>query len=167
MEPQGAGRLIPGQKSVCLVFSAVGGEPLLAERDSHGRALLPSSSTLSTLPTLSSLSTLPKLPTLPTWPTLLSPGRHIVQLAPAGGARHPQGPDFFPETVAESIIRTSPPLSQPISRVLIVSILLGRFHKAIFSRISDDFRANLILILLWDAVKKFCGRQCPISCTFV
>ena len=135
MEPQGAGRLIPGQKSVCLVFSAVGGEPLLAERDSHGRALLPSSSTLSTLPTLSSLSTLPTLPTLPTWPTLLSPGRHIVQLAPAGGARHPQGPDFFPETVAESIIRTSPPLSQPISRVscvLIVSILLGRFFKAIF-----------------------------------
>ena len=123
MEPQGAGRLIPGQKSVCLVFSAVGGEPLLAERDSHGRALLPSSSTLPALPAL------PTLPTLSSLSTLLSPGRHIVQLAPAGGARHPQGPDFSPETVAESIIRTSPPLSQPISRVscvLIVNILLGQ-----------------------------------------
>ena len=126
MEPQGAGRLIPGKKSVCLVFSAVGGEPLLAERDSHGRALLPSSSTLATLPTL---------PTLSSLSTLLSPGRHIVQLAPAGGARHPQGPDFSPETVAESIIGASPPLSQPISRVscvLTVNIMLGRFFKAIF-----------------------------------
>ena len=132
MEPQGAGRLIPGKKSVCLVFSAVGGEPLLAERDSHGRALLPSSSTLPALP---SLPTLPTLPFLSSLSTLLSPGRHIVQLAPAGGARHPQGPDFSPETVAESIIGASPPLSQPISRVscvLIVSILLGRFFKAIF-----------------------------------
>ena len=129
MEPQGAGRLIPGQKSVCLVFSAVGGEPLLAERDSHGRALLPSSSTLPALPTVSTM------PTLSSLSTLLSPGRHIVQLAPAGGARHPQGPDFSPETVAESIIGSSPPLSQPISRVscvLIVSILLGRFFKALF-----------------------------------
>ena len=127
MEPQGAGRLIPGQKSVCLVFSAVGGEPLLAERDSHGRALLPSSSTLPALPSL------PTLPTLSSLPTLLSPGRHIVQLAPAGGARHPQGPDFSPETVAESIIGASPPLSEPISRascVLIVNTLLGQFFQS-------------------------------------
>ena len=146
MEPQGAGRLIPGKKSVCLVFSAVGGEPLLAERDSHGRALLPSSSTLSTL------STLPTLPTLSSLSTLLSPGRHIVQLAPAGGARHPQGPNFSPETVAESIIGASPPLSEPILRVscvLIVNIMLGRFFKAIFFlQILGDFRADLILILL-------------------
>ena len=40
-QPEGARRLIPGQKGLCLVLPPVRGEPLLAEGDSHGRALLP------------------------------------------------------------------------------------------------------------------------------
>ena len=40
-KPEGARRLVPGQKGLCLVVPPVRGEPLLAEGDSHGRALLP------------------------------------------------------------------------------------------------------------------------------
>ena len=40
-QPEGARRLVPGQKGLCFVVPPVRGEPLLAKGDSHGRALLP------------------------------------------------------------------------------------------------------------------------------
>ena len=40
-QPEGARRLVPGQKGLCFVVPPVRGETLLAKGDSHGRALLP------------------------------------------------------------------------------------------------------------------------------
>ena len=39
-QPEGARRLVPGQKKLCLIPAPVCGETLLAESDPHGRALL-------------------------------------------------------------------------------------------------------------------------------